>query len=295
METPNGLMSVCAITINYNRPETTVRCIESLRNQGLAALVIVENSDSEQSICMFKRMITCLDRTGLPEDTVVLQSGSNLGYAKGMNSAIAWSSENRNHSYFLLLNNDALMPPEGLNLLLETCLKSPSACVVVPAFLDAGTPGHFWYQKVFGIMTRNRIPGSFRFLSGCCLLVPKTVIDGKLFDEDFFMYGEDVFLSWKLSQSRIALLTSDFRISHEGRASSSGNSAFYEYQVLRGHFLLAGKLSASSRMRALFLLGRIAFFSTRALYRSLRFRSITPIAVFCRCVRELPSLIKPAS
>lgn len=286
-------MNLCAVTINYNKPETTVKCIESLRYQGLATLVIVENSDDEQCVRVFETMISSLDRTGLPDDIVVLRSGTNLGYAKGMNSAISWSSDNRDHSFFLLLNNDTLFPSGGLELLLEVCRSSSSECIVAPAFLDVKSPSHLWYQKLFGIMTRSRIPGSFRFLSGCCLLIPKTVISGKLFDEDFFMYGEDVLLSWSLSQRGVKLLTADFSIAHEGRASSSENSRFYEYHVLRGHFLLAGKLASSLFFRIPLLIGRLVFFSSRACYRSLRSHSKEPLCAFLQCMWNLHQRCAP--
>lgn len=287
MEISGLHMNICAVTINYNKPDTTVKCIESLRYQGLSSLVIVENSDNQQAIGVLETMLSSLDRIGLPEDIVVLRTGTNLGYARGMNCAISWSAANRDHRFFLLLNNDTLFPAGGLELLVETCRNNYFKCIVAPAFLDAECPSHFWYQRLFGIMTRRRIPGSFRYLSGCCLLIPKYVIEEKLFDEAFFMYGEDVLLSWRLSQRGIGLLTAGFGISHEGGASSSGNSRFYEYHVLRGHFLLAEKLSSSPFMKVALLIGRIAFFSIRACYRSLRSRSKEPIGVFLQCVREL--------
>src|SRR5690606_5305939 len=86
---------------------------------------------------------------------------------------------------------------------------------------DGLEQGWLYYHPWLALVTRRPLPGSFPYLSGCCMLVHRPDNAMPLFDEDFFMYGEDVELSWRMRRSgaRLVLVDGDY-VRHEGSAST---------------------------------------------------------------------------
>ena len=99
--------------------------------------------------------------------------------------------------------------------------------------------------------------------------------------EEFFMYGEDVLLSWQiLRKNKKAIGVENATVEHEGTGSSVHGDIFYEYQVARGHILLARKTATNMMQLILFLAGRALFLSARGVVRAARFRKIAPLLAF---------------
>jgi len=119
-------------------------------------------------------------------------------------------------------------------------------------------------------------PGSFPYPSGSALLIAPERIELPLFDEDFFMYGEDVMLGWRLGAARMVHVPAVL-VWHEGSASSRNGSVFYELHVAAGHWRLAHKLARNPVDSVLLFACRGISLSTRALIRATRSRSPTPI------------------
>lgn len=70
---------------------------------------------------------------------------------------------------------------------------------------DGEEQGWLYYQPWLALVTKRPVWGSFAYLSGCCLLVQRPDNTQPLFDETFFMYGEDVELSVAHSPPRWAI------------------------------------------------------------------------------------------
>jgi GT2 family glycosyltransferase len=47
-------------------------------------------------------------------------------------------------------------------------------------------------------MFAHRVVGTFQYVAGCCLLVDRRIISDGLFGVEFFKYGENVELNWRL-------------------------------------------------------------------------------------------------
>ena len=141
---------------------------------------------------------------------------------------------------------------------------------------DGPTASLLWYHRLFALVLRQPCLGAFPYLSGACLLIPMSLARGCLFDPDFFMYGEDVELSWRMNQSGVRLVAADVMCGHVGSASARIGSLFYEYHVAKGHLLLARKLARNQFESWLFLFGRAISLPLRATLRSLRHRSLLP-------------------
>jgi GT2 family glycosyltransferase len=106
------------------------------------------------------------------------------------------------------------------------------------------------------------------------LIAPER-IELPLFDEDFFMYGEDVMLGARLGPRRMVHVPKVL-VRHAGNAGSGQGSAFYEERMAAAHWLLARKLSHSRPGYIINWLGRFLILPARAAVRSVRLRSLTP-------------------
>ncbi|OZB61409.1 MAG: hypothetical protein B7X31_10755, partial [Thiomonas sp. 13-66-29] len=113
--------------------------------------------------------------------------------------------------------------------------------------------------------------------SGCCLLIRADQVRPDLFDKDFFFYGEDVMLGFDLARRGVSVAEcKEATVIHAGSASAKNGSMFYEYHMVRAHWLLARKLARNGFERNLFVAARCVTMPLRACVRSVRGRSLTP-------------------
>ena len=281
------MAQACAIVLNYFGAQKTKMCLKSLVGQAVDTIYIVDNSASQIEADMLSRLVEEMSATHKSPLIRLLFNGDNLGFGKAMNSALRNDIENYGgHDFYILLNNDAQATPDMVKRLLATMQQEEDISLIAPKILSGlGETCFFWYNRLFGFITMEKRLLSFPFLTGCCLLFRRSLIENEpLFDEDFFMYGEDAFLAWRLqSKGRKIYCTDDIHIVHEGTGSSSHGSFFYEYYVARGHILLALKTWERFYVLPLFIMGRILYLSTRSILRSLRYKSIAPILALFLC------------
>ena len=204
---------VAAVVVNYNARDHLLRCVQSLRADGVAQVVVVDNDShdgSEQALA-----------TSDP-DARWLPTGANLGYGGAANRGVAATDT----PYVLVLNPDVLVEPGTVKALSAALDRNPRLAVVGPRveepdgslypsarrFPDLATAaGHAFLGYV---APRNRFsrayklldwdharPGVVDWVSGSCMLARRSAyeeVGG--FDEAYFMYAEDVDLCWQLGQ-----------------------------------------------------------------------------------------------
>jgi len=273
------MQTVCAIILDYFGNDKTIACLSSLIDQGLETVIVVDNSGNQQSNSKLSDALAAFRQNKVPFVIHQIVNQQNLGFARGVNNALRWLENNRPHRYYLLMNNDAVATPGMLEKLL-TFMREHEGTVLSSPVIDTGNKkiDYIWYHRLSGLMFSNNIPGSFPYLSGCCLLVDKRIINNGLFDEDFFMYGEDVALCWRLKMSGYEISCVDGAIvEHEITGSSRQGGSFYEYHMVRGHMLLARKLARYQWETPFLVGGRLLTLSARAIVRSIRFRSWIPV------------------
>jgi GT2 family glycosyltransferase len=202
---------------------------------------VVDNASSDGSADMVAAQF--------PWVTLV-RSPRNGGFAYGNNQALRQCRGNA----ILLLNPDAVIPPQGIRHLLERLDAHPEAGVVGPRLLRPNGSMHLACRRSFPtpavafyrLSGLSRLfPRSPRFgrynltfldpnlavevdsVCGACMLARKVVLDRVgLLDERFFMYGED--LDWCM------------------RARQAGWTVRYEPDIVVQH-----QHGAASRKRAL--------------------------------------------
>jgi N-acetylglucosaminyl-diphospho-decaprenol L-rhamnosyltransferase len=273
------MSDVVGLTLNYRDPVRTVACVRNLLEQGAEHVLVWDNSaDGGESSSLLAREFADDARVS------IVDAESNLGFSAGINRGIEWLKHRHSGRAVLLINNDAQLLPGALCKLQSALQRAPKALVAFPDIDHGGwVRGLVWYQRLTGIISDKPLPGSFAYASGCCLLLSSGVCTGPLFDEDFFMYGEDWELGWRLSrQPGSTVHVPEILVAHEGSASSRMGSPFYETRVVAAQLIIARKLAKNRVDGLLVAVLHWCLLFVRALVRSIRFRSTTPI----RALRE---------
>lgn len=271
--------TIVGLILHYRDATRTSACLRSLFDEGITHVLVWDNSeDGGASIAELKRSM------GGDRRYRTTEAGRNLGFAAGVNRGLEILGAEFPGSSVLLINNDAILLPGALGVLGEVLESSPNAVILYPDVDHGGwVRGSVFYHRLTGLITDCHLPGSFPYASGCCLLVNLAMTGTTLFDEDFFMYGEDIELGARLSQRSGAMVhVQKLLVQHEGSASSRMGSLFYETRVVAAQWILASKLSKGGGDRLLVMVLHSVWLGVRGLVRSLRFRSQTPL----RALRE---------
>lgn len=274
------MSTLCLIILNYHAAEKTAACIDSLRNEPIDTIYILDNSACHNEETRLQRYLDTLKHSATPQ-LKLLSFGTNLGFAKGVNRVLAYDKTCGGHSHYCLLNNDVVVQPGFILPLLESLYAGNS--LASPLVKSGGRTIKFhYYNRLFGAIFLERKPLTIPYLSGCCLMFSRELLNnGPLFDEAFFMYGEDAELCWRLHKSQAKLAVADTSaIHHHGSASSRAGSFFYEYHLMRAHLLLADRMSNHPLQKMGFLIGRLIFLGLRALFRSNKLRSTAPLKAY---------------
>lgn len=235
--------SVHVVTLNWNRKEDTVACLDSVLAMAPppAEVILVDNDSRDDT----PRAVA--DR--FPQ-VQVLVNEENLGFAGGMNVGLR-AALDAGASYILILNNDTLVAPDLLKHLLEAARGDEQIGITAPKIYYADPPEQIWYA---GAMRRRWLPGfSFPgygkqdgprysqrrdvdFATGCGLLVRAEALHKVgLFDEThFFMYHEDLDLSERIRRSGYRIVyVPQARMWHKESASTDPMSPLKWYYLAR--------------------------------------------------------------
>lgn len=203
---------------------------------------------------------------------VLVAPASNLGFGGGVNAGVAAARELGARD-LLVLNPDAHIDAASVRALREAA-DDDGLAMLAPVIRDA--EGGTWFAgadlylddgATRGWSQRDRFSGAERWewLSGACLWIPEeawVLVGG--FDEDYFLYWEDVDLSRRLVErgGRIRLVTDASAVHEEGGthrdAGQAGRakSSIYYYYNIRNRMLFALKhldRSGVARWRRLLL------------------------------------------
>jgi len=236
---------VSAMVVNHDSGDALVRCVASLRRAGVKEVIVVDNSSRDGS---FARL------AAEDHDAVLVPSGSNLGYGRGMNLGVA-----RAHGEVLLVCNPDLVIEEGAVDSLLCALADNADVAVVgpkvlgvdgarypsarrfPSLVDAAGHAAFGlirpdnpftrrYQLADDDLDRER---AVDWVSGACMAIRREAfasVGG--FDPGYFMYVEDLDLCWRLHRAGWRVLyVPKAVVTHVGGVSSRR----HPYKMLRAH------------------------------------------------------------
>lgn len=264
------------LVLHFRTPEKTLCCLKSLWDEGIEVAVLVDNSaDMGRSVGEMQAGLARLSREGMLIEVVGL--GKNLGFSRGVNFGIEYIQRHFIGNV-LLINSDAILRSDSYKNMLRELSGHDLVIPMVGCHEVAARVSGGYYHKYLGLYLMKPFVGAVFYPSGCCILINKTALRANFFNEDFFFYGEDVYLGYALSKrcGRIAVCRTAL-IYHEGSTSARNGSMFYEYNMVYGHWLLAKRLAENGLEIFLNIFLRCITLPIRALLRCIRSRSFLPL------------------
>jgi N-acetylglucosaminyl-diphospho-decaprenol L-rhamnosyltransferase len=290
------MSKTCAIVINYHGARKTEKCLRSLMDQAVDTILLVDNSASPGESLRLAEIVRRLSEEKSRPAVSLHVNEENLGFGRAVNRAIRQDMQQTGgHDYYLLINNDAQATPGMVERLVSVLELGDGIALVAPAAeTESGIETYVWYNRLLGTVSHSKTLTAFPYLPGCCLLFGKGLVESEsLFDEAFFMYGEDALLSWRLKRKGLKIFCAeDVRVLHDGGKSSARGGFFYEYHLARCHMLMACKARRHFLEPPLFILGRVLFLTARAMLRAVRYSTLAPVLALCAC--WLPLKVRPA-
>lgn len=218
---------VSIVTVNWNQFEDTCACLDSLIAQTgvMTDLIVVDNGSTDGSEARL--------REKYPQATIIC-SEENIGFARGFNLGIRVAL-NHDTDSIMIVNNDTLAEEDMIKELLGE-MDDENVGVTSPLILYYSDPTRVWSSggeiNTLVLMPidahhRDEVltePVFRTFLSGCCLLMKKALIETVgLFDEQFFLYFEDLDYCLRIMRSgwRMKIVPSA-RLLHKVSLSSGG-------------------------------------------------------------------------
>ncbi len=248
------LAGVAVILLNWNGLSETLECIHSLLDQDYANFIIfvVDNGSFEDP----EAAVADLPRTTL------IKAGSNLGFCRGNNLAIETAAK-ANFKYCWILNNDTIVEPDALRILVEFLERSPGcnavtnrinyaddrkSCWFSGGIICAGVPSH--RVDLLGHPKPDANAGKTDFLSGCSFLSKtQTLMRLGGFDANYFCYMEDVDLSLRIKALGGDLgYTDEAIVYHKVSRSTGHRSPLKVYYKTRNFIYFCRKFSLGTRV-----------------------------------------------
>jgi len=248
---------IAAIVLNYQTPDDTVLAVRSLlaSRRPVDDLIVIDNDTAGEC-----------QRALLPLGAAVryVAAGRNLGFSGGMNVGIR-DALDRGADAVLLVNSDAIVPPDCVDLLERYLFAETSHGIVGPLLRSRAEPDRLQsagmrYNRRTGRMRHRGAgqrlgarqvvqTGNVDGVSGCVMLISREVFEaiGWLGEEYFFSFEDLDFCLRAREAGFSASIEPAATAYHEGSGSVGAGSTDPLYYATRNHLLMAERLSASDR------------------------------------------------
>ncbi len=217
-------MDLTVVILNWNTRDLLRNSLESLLGPRKATskiamqVIVVDNASEDDS----REMV----RSEFP-DVLLITNPRNTGFGSGNNLALP-SCKGR---YVMFLNSDTVVNECAMDRLVAYADSNPDIGVVGPKLLNGdgslqyscrtypnlGTgffrntplgrlfPGNHFTNDYLMTSYDHAAPRDVDWVSGAALMMRKSVIDEiGAFDEDYYMFCEDVDLCWRVNHTQIA-------------------------------------------------------------------------------------------
>ena len=203
------VVDMSIVLVCWNNKAYLDPCLKSLYESGLNCtfdVVVADNGSTDGSQQMLAEKYP---------DVLLIQNAGNVGLGKASNQGI----EATNGRYVLLLNNDTIVNGAALDGLVEFLATHPEAGAVGGTLLNSDGSFQSGYGK-FSTLTEELLIAtglgdrfkdgyplhgrsdqveSVGWLSSACLLLNRAALDQVgLLDEEYFIYGDEVDLQYRL-------------------------------------------------------------------------------------------------
>ena len=272
-------MKLSIVVVNYNVQPFLEQCLYSIqkasKNLNLE-IIVVDNNSVDGSIGMLKNKFPHIN---------LIENKQNTGFSYANNQAIKIAKG----EYILLLNPDTVIEEDTLEKVISFMDTRPDAGGLGVKMLDG--KGNFlpeskrglptpWvaFYKIFGLSAlfpTSKIFGKYHLgyldenkinkvdiLSGAFMLIRKNVFDKTgLLDETFFMYGEDIDLSYRITLAGYNnYYFPETRIIHYKGESTKKSSINYVFVFYRAMAIFAKKHFSQNNAQTFSILINLAIY-----------------------------------
>lgn len=207
---------VTIVIVNWNVRELLAACLQSVYELGglpadAMRVIVVDNASVDGSAEMV--------RTQFPQVRLIANS-DNVGFGRANNQALPDCAG----PYVLLLNPDTVVEPNAIAGLVGAMQAAPDVSVMGCRLLNGDRTLQRWtggaYPRLLNLVNHyffldRLLPGAWRpmplyldrdvrddmdvdWVSGACMMLRARDLGGRLFNTDYFMYGEDMELCHRL-------------------------------------------------------------------------------------------------
>lgn len=243
-------MELSIIIVNWNSAEFVSECVKSIREQTAipCQIIVVDNASAKEDCEKLKKCCPGVD---------LILCEENLGFARANNLGFRHSQA----EYVLFLNPDTKVIGPAINTMLERIEALPRAGVVgckllnsdlsvqlsaiqrFPTILNQVLDIEYlqlrWPQcslwSVAPLLSGETKLQAVEVISGACMLLRRSVFEQVgMFSEDYFMYAEDVELSYKVNREGFTnYYVGEASVIHHGGKSSSQQGPSYWATTMR--------------------------------------------------------------
>ena len=291
-------MLLSVVIVNYNVKHFLAQCLNSAQKalqQIDSEVFVVDNNSVDGSTAFIREKFPWVK---------LIASTENLGFSRGNNLAIRQATG----EYILLLNPDTVVEEDTFHKTLAYLAANPDVGALGVRMINGEgkflpeskrslpTPWVAFY-KIFGLT--KLFPDSKRFgkyhltylsenqthdvevLSGAFMMLRKTVLDSVgLLDEDYFMYGEDIDLSYRILKSgHRVVYFADTRIIHYKGESTKKGSLNYVIIFYQAMLIFARKHFSGGKQSVFLAIIQLAVFLRAALAVFRRLASTFGLAI----------------
>ena len=246
------MTTVDVVIVTWNAAAVVAECLTAVSAAAAASrhdvtVVVVDNGSADGTSAVVRETTP---------DAVVVRSEENLGFAGGAALGIARSRSD----VVVLVNDDAVVAPDFVQVLVDSLVASPDRVAAVTAhLLLAGTEdaaGRLLVNSTGNEVTpsgngrdrgyRTRDGGApdptdvFGFCGGAAALRRSALASAGSFDASLFLYYEDTELSWRLRRRGFVVRYEPRAVVVHRHAFSSGTrSDVFAFHNARNRLLVA--------------------------------------------------------
>ena len=245
-------MELSVIIVNWNSSKLLRTCLKSILSSSAGCdleVLVIDNASYDGSAEMVANEFPSV---------IFIQSEENMGFSGGNNRAF---EESRGKNV-LFLNPDTELVGDALHTMLAVLKTRPDAGVVGPKLVnpdlsvqidcmrafptilnqlfDSSATRKVFAKFDFGgvkpVVEESNDPVSVEMLPGTCVMLRREVFDqAGRFNEKYFMYAEDVELSYQVKNAGWTnyYVASAAVIHHGGRSSEQKGESFFSTVMMR--------------------------------------------------------------
>lgn len=249
---------VYIIVLNFNNPNVTLECLESLKCLSFNDyhIILVDNASTDNSKDIF------YDYLQANQNIIFLRAKENRGYAAGNNIALQYALKQQDMEYCWILNNDTVVTKDSLSKLYEYMEMKPDVGICGSKLVYdwdrnkiQGYGGYF--NPVFakgGICKDIEKIDRIDYVIGAAVFVRRKFLeDIGLMCEDYFLYCEEIDWAERAKgKYRIACVPESV-VYHKEGASTGGGHEIRSRSLLSDYYLLRSKLLFTKKFHKKYL------------------------------------------